>query len=266
MLLRRVTKHVRNQNWFAVALDFVIVVVGVFIGIQVANWNESQADRRLGRYYLDRLAVDLTDDLEMSTRTVSYYKQVLDSVERTETLLLQANPDEKTLVVAAYRATEVSGAAVASATWDQIVSSGHVGLLRDSSLENSLANYYKVQQVTIDSNAELFNAPYRQVVRSLIPLSVQLAMREGCSDALDTFNQPISFVEDCVIEVDMDVLERTASVIRTSQALRESLRNQYSTVITVLAAIEGNAVQITALLNSIRGKLGASSQGDLAND
>ncbi|MEP1144977.1 MAG: hypothetical protein ABJH52_14755 [Henriciella sp.] len=44
MLLRRITKHVKEQNWFAVGLDFVIVVVGVFIGIQVANWNASQND------------------------------------------------------------------------------------------------------------------------------------------------------------------------------------------------------------------------------
>ena len=26
MLLRRITEHVKDQNWFAVALDFVIVV------------------------------------------------------------------------------------------------------------------------------------------------------------------------------------------------------------------------------------------------
>jgi hypothetical protein len=39
MILRRITEHVKTQNWFAVGLDFVIVVVGVFIGIQVANWN-----------------------------------------------------------------------------------------------------------------------------------------------------------------------------------------------------------------------------------
>ena len=30
MLLRRVIEHVKAQNWTAVALDFVIVVVGVF--------------------------------------------------------------------------------------------------------------------------------------------------------------------------------------------------------------------------------------------
>lgn len=39
MFLRRITQHVSQQNWTAVAIDFVIVVVGVFIGIQVSNWS-----------------------------------------------------------------------------------------------------------------------------------------------------------------------------------------------------------------------------------
>ena len=39
MRLRRITEHLKTQNWFSVGLDFVIVVFGVVIGIQVANWN-----------------------------------------------------------------------------------------------------------------------------------------------------------------------------------------------------------------------------------
>ncbi|MEO0368600.1 MAG: hypothetical protein AAF197_07420 [Pseudomonadota bacterium] len=46
MLLRRVTKQVKDQNWFAVGIDFAIVVIGVFIGIQVANWNDARGDRQ----------------------------------------------------------------------------------------------------------------------------------------------------------------------------------------------------------------------------
>lgn len=255
MLLRRVTQHVRDQNWFAVALDFVIVVVGVFIGIQVANWNESQAESRRGRYYLNRLVVDLTDDLKRSNLLVEYYGQVLSSIEQTEALLLQDDPDGKSLIAAAYRATEVNGARVASATWDQMVSSGQVGLLRDANLENSLSDYYKVQTVTIASTEQLFNAPYRQIVRSLIPLSVQLAIRDGCSDALDKFNQPISFVEDCVINVDDDVLATTATILSNSEVVQESLRIHYSKISTVLSVFEGNSTQTTDVLNAIRSKL-----------
>ena len=69
MILRHVTEHVKAQNWFAVGLDFVIVVTGVFIGLQVANWNAvRRAEQELGviqrlqsfqteAYLLERVAV-----------------------------------------------------------------------------------------------------------------------------------------------------------------------------------------------------------------
>ena len=52
MLLRRVIEHVKAQNWTAVALDFVIVVIGVFIGIQVANRDAARQSRVLRRFAL----------------------------------------------------------------------------------------------------------------------------------------------------------------------------------------------------------------------
>ena len=44
MLLRSLTKHVREQNWFAVALDFLIVVAGILIAFQITNWSEEQSE------------------------------------------------------------------------------------------------------------------------------------------------------------------------------------------------------------------------------
>ena len=62
MLLRRITKHVTDQNWFAVFLDFVIVVVGVFIGIQVANWNEERQQKQTTKHYIERLVDELNEN------------------------------------------------------------------------------------------------------------------------------------------------------------------------------------------------------------
>lgn len=59
MLLRRVTKHITDQNWFAVFIDFLIVVVGVFIGIQVANWNAELTNREKEKIYYAQLVEDL---------------------------------------------------------------------------------------------------------------------------------------------------------------------------------------------------------------
>ena len=45
-------------------LDFFIVVIGVFIGIEVANWNQARQDRQEERRYYGQLLVDLRGDLE----------------------------------------------------------------------------------------------------------------------------------------------------------------------------------------------------------
>ena len=39
MILRRLSRHVGEQNWFAVLLDFIIVVLGVYMGVLLGNWN-----------------------------------------------------------------------------------------------------------------------------------------------------------------------------------------------------------------------------------
>ena len=64
MLLRSITKHVKDQNWFAVALDFFIVVVGILIAFQITNWNEERSNGQLRVSYLERLQSDLTQTID----------------------------------------------------------------------------------------------------------------------------------------------------------------------------------------------------------
>jgi len=45
MLLRRITQHVKDQNWFAVGLDFVIVVVGIWVALMVGQWSDQRQTR-----------------------------------------------------------------------------------------------------------------------------------------------------------------------------------------------------------------------------
>jgi hypothetical protein len=59
MLLRRFTKHINEQNWFAVFLDLIIVVAGIIIGLQVNAWKSAQNDRVMERQYLERLLADM---------------------------------------------------------------------------------------------------------------------------------------------------------------------------------------------------------------
>ena len=65
MILSRVIEHVKHQNWTAVFLDFVIVVAGVFMGLQVQEWSAARADRNTERAALERLIVEYETNLQL---------------------------------------------------------------------------------------------------------------------------------------------------------------------------------------------------------
>ncbi len=176
MLLRRVTKHVKDQNWFAVGIDFVIVVIGVFIGIQVANWNDAQGDRQRETATLQNIANDLRSDLAdyestiggaYGKITVISYTLKSASVKNDRNLSLSteiANVKYEEFVKAYFgdRTKEfeaavetldgelwrysvlVSNAQPSTTAFDALVSGGELGLLRDDGLVRDLQSYRKL--------------------------------------------------------------------------------------------------------------------------
>jgi len=78
MLLRRVTKNICDQNWTAITFDFLIVVSGVYLGIQLGNWNETRVDQQDYRDALGRYRAELRTNLE-----------TLDTVDKDMEIALQ---------------------------------------------------------------------------------------------------------------------------------------------------------------------------------
>lgn len=66
MILRRVMDHVRMQNWTAVALDFAIVVFGVFVGIQLGNWNDARRTGEGATRSLERLQDEVMTNIRIA--------------------------------------------------------------------------------------------------------------------------------------------------------------------------------------------------------
>ncbi len=240
MILRRVIAHFRKQEWTAIAIDFVIVVVGVFVGLQVNNWNEARADTRLGADYTVRLISELQKDLEAAHNLLGYYDHVLDSIVEADRLLAASESDPQALVIAAYRASEFNNNPPNSATWDEVVSAGQISLLPNAAVEGGLSDYYKYQDANEAINIRLVDSPYRLAARSLIPLPVQLVIREGCSDVLDDINVASGFVAECRVDIDPALILEAADALRASSTLRETLRHQYSMVASVQINNQGN--------------------------
>lgn len=252
MLLRRFIENVREQNWTAIGIDFVIVVVGVFVGIQVSNWNQDLADQRLGQFYATRLTADLERDLAGRRALVSYYAAVLQSVDRTDALLADPQADPKELIVNAYRASEINYRPPSRATWDEIVSSGDTGLL-PRNVTDRAADYFAFD--TARNHLDILNnSAYRHRVRTIIPLGVQKALRAGCSDTRDELNRIGGFMADCVLDQPSEVILTTAASLRADPVVQSELRHQYSDVFSAQANISGDAVTIEQALAALKGK------------
>ena len=79
MILRRFTLHINDQNWFAVGLDLAVVVLGIFIGMQVSEWNQSRKDHQEGLYYLQALNTQILDDIETGADEIKISENLLAS-------------------------------------------------------------------------------------------------------------------------------------------------------------------------------------------
>ena len=69
MILQRLAASIRKQDWFTVFVETMIVVLGVFIGLQVNNWNAERQRKASERDYLERLHRDV---VELTERRATY--------------------------------------------------------------------------------------------------------------------------------------------------------------------------------------------------
>ncbi len=250
MILGRFARSLRRQDWTAISIEFVLLVLGVFLGIQVANWNETLSEQRLGRAYAERLAMDLEQDLVSRRQMVAYYAAVLDSVERADALLADPQSDPRELVVAAYRASEVNFIPSVRATWDEIVSSGDTGLL-PRAIARKAAEYYAFDTAR-DVYTNLMQSAYRHRVRNMIPLAMQKALRAGCSDVLGPTRQITGFMRDCAFDVDPREIAATVAALRADPITPANLRYQYSGIHSAHDNIQGDAATIEQALALFR--------------
>lgn len=154
-MLHRIAEHLHKQNWTAVAIDFVIVVLGVFIGLQVSNWNEALAERHLAGHILERLGKDFEDAVANADDALQKHQRNLDGLQLViESIDRGTLPDdevEKFREGLRYAYIHIN-AIGRSATYTEILSSGQLGLIEDDELRKALISFDN----TVQEAAQVF--------------------------------------------------------------------------------------------------------------
>ncbi len=145
MILRRVIAHFRKQEWTAIAIDFLIVVVGVFVGLQVNNWNEARAEKERSRNYLSRIRTELVADMtELERHRGLWRKGATEgyaAISYAETGARGGATDWE-ILRSFLHASQSHQLSFADTTYSELRSAGELRLIPDADLRSALADYY----------------------------------------------------------------------------------------------------------------------------
>ena len=199
MISRRILAHLRAQQWTAIAIDFVIVVAGVYVGIQASNLNSDRIDRQLEQEYRGRILADLDAILANAANQLAF--ETNKSREVAGALALTALPpsDDKAsrlgqaLVVATVRLSPN----FESPTFNDLQNSGRLSLIRDPVLRRDLSTYFARLQYlrgAIARNNDNFAEPFVDYLRGQ-------NIGSGFTDADSAGGAPLAAMEQRIARV-----------------------------------------------------------------
>jgi hypothetical protein len=251
MILRSVTKHVKEQNWFAVVLDLVIVVFGVFIGIQVSNWNEKLAGETEAKVLTERIMADLKRDREVIA-VLSDYRSVVKKYLIT-TIKAYSNVNlvnNEQFVIAAYQASQITSSWSYRSTYTELISTGKFNLIKDNNLKDKILGFYSADWSVPPIGAI---AVYREYIRGLIPFVIQNAIRNECGDTYIIVADTYGYIlpENCDLNLPEELFNETASHLRSQPDMLKKILYKISVHDSLLNNLADADKEIIKLLSAI---------------
>ena len=225
MAVRRFREHIAEHNWFAVGIDVLVVVLGVFLGLQANNWNENRLDRQRGEQYRQRLIDDLDANEQDFRQRVAYYRQVHDlGYAALQDMRRSNSRDPVAFLLEAFKASYILPRSTRRATYQEIVSAGAMGSLGDETTRQKIMIYYSGLDMTDVLTAIV--PPYRERLRSIMPYEVQRTILVDCPELnrKDRQGRPDVFLNaSCRPKLDPKTAASAASQIRSAPGIQLEL-------------------------------------------
>ena len=253
MILRKLSQSLNEQNWTAIWIEFILLVAGVFLGIQVSNWNAERETRQKSAIFSARLVADLRVEAWAYQYLIEYEKDVQANARRALDGFDGSHPlSDEQLVIAAYRATQYESQDRHRATYDELVSTGTIGLITDQKMRETAMGVYATTLIdqTLEEGKQ---SEYRLIFRRALPAQVQQALLKKCGDKfitpLDYAGIVHSLDYPCKLGLPEDTVRAAAQALRTRVDLVPALRLRFAdTGTTLVNLIDSNA----ALVDNLR--------------
>lgn len=143
MILGRISAAIRRQDWFTVAVETLIVIFGVYIGLQVNNWNEARKQAELHTTLLERLEEEFRSLEPTVVELVDFSRLAQKSTAQVVIALRQEDrpQDDAAFRFALARANWAHNVPQVATAYTELVSTGRLADIRDVELRKALIRY-----------------------------------------------------------------------------------------------------------------------------
>lgn len=143
---QRLLKEGKTTRYLTYALgEIILVVIGILIALSINNWNQNRIEAKKEGAYLENIERDLNNQLTSIAIQLSFEQKYLDlatplleQVKATGKLLVDSSSSRR-LDLLTERKTFVR----TDPTYEELISTGNIALLRNRDLRNSLIEYYQ---------------------------------------------------------------------------------------------------------------------------
>ena len=185
VFLNKIAVQLREQNWFALAAELVIVVVGVFLGLQAANWNEERQERKDEEQILTRLMAETSALLSVVREERAQVQSRVDLLKQAQPVIF-SNADVRPLTD--DECIAVAGSHVYRREADQLpileemIGTGRFDRLRDEELKRLLRRYILFRDRQRGNHVERTNELFRLYSRHPEEIAISLVPRTSESE------------------------------------------------------------------------------------
>ena len=162
-ILGRLTDAVREQNWFAVALEVLIVIVGVVIGFQVTSWGQARDLQDREAVQRAALREDFLANREQLTRVLA----ALDIAVAGQREMLRVihghspRPGPDSLGGLVFSTVTFARFEPVMGAYDAMLSAGDLRLIRDSDLRSKLAQFAEMADAGFEDEEQMIDLRVR---------------------------------------------------------------------------------------------------------
>ena len=240
----------RGLSWPKIIGETLVVVVGVFLGIQASNLNDARVERAANERMLRNLKPEIASMIGNFQSIQDYY-----TVTRryADTAFAgwrrDAKVDDRAFVLAAYQASQTYYTGVNSDTWSQIYGSERLGSIEDREVRRNLSYLMTTDYAVLEREV---NSAYRQHARQVIADDVQDAIRAQCGDrTIEGTPGWLSLEPTCDLKVAPDRIAVAAAALRDNPELVGELNWH----IAAIASYRANVANLSDISKSLLERL-----------